>query len=138
MQWIDLAAELPELRGGHVHVLPSGRAARVRSVVSAHHFRCFTLDGDRAIDEAACLAELSRGLGFPKTFGHNWDAVVDSLGDVVAEGGAHIAILWTAAERSAAASLSTFVRALLALEAAARDVGDQAQVEIFLFADTAS
>lgn len=68
-----------KLRGGVFRAPADTRAARE----SAARAGCawFTLDLGRIREKPSLLAECGRGLGLPKTFGDNWDALADCLQD---------------------------------------------------------
>lgn len=57
------------------------RAALVESATSLD-FTVRAADLEFADDKAALLGELAAALDFPPTFGGNWDALADSLGDL--------------------------------------------------------
>jgi hypothetical protein len=66
-----------------VHVLddpidPSDAAERVR----ARGWTMFHVDGSVVVDKRSFLAAMAEGCGFPKWFGHNWDALADALRDL--------------------------------------------------------
>lgn len=52
------------------------------------------LDTRGAHDKEAFLAACARSLDFPSYFGHNWDALADSLGDFAAQK-APVLVVWT-------------------------------------------
>jgi RNAse (barnase) inhibitor barstar len=54
------------------------------------------LDTRGAADEQAFLSACARALGFPDSFGHNWVALADSLGDFVARQ-RPVLVVWTGA-----------------------------------------
>jgi len=53
-------------------------AARVESI----GWRCFVVDGTAVSDKASFLAAVAAAGEFPEWFGHNWDALADSLSDL--------------------------------------------------------
>lgn len=54
-------------------------AALVRGAARRAGWRTARLDGRALYDKASFLAECARALRFPPYFGHNWDALADSL-----------------------------------------------------------
>ncbi|MCU1535954.1 MAG: Barstar (barnase inhibitor) [Humibacillus sp.] len=46
------------------------------------------------VDKATVLEAFATGLDLPGWFGHNWDALVDALRDVQADGGEVIELVW--------------------------------------------
>jgi RNAse (barnase) inhibitor barstar len=136
--WVDLAKELPGLRGQRLHVTDSGHEERIASVLRATGFDLRALDGYRIRDEPGFFEEAERGLRLPSHFGRNWDALNDCLGDWHDGEERRIAILWRGADRSLARDAQTVFRAVLAFEAAAMSPpaasGDAAplQLEVFL------
>jgi hypothetical protein len=137
--WVDLRARVPGLRGHRVHVFPSSREAELRAALAAAGFAAVTLAGSAIRNEATFFAEAARALALPGWFGHGWDALADALRDPDRAGGPREAILWVEAEQSLAADLQLFVGALLAFDAAARDLASEGdgdhprQLEVFVF-----
>jgi RNAse (barnase) inhibitor barstar len=139
--WIDLARELPGLRGQRLHVADSGHEERIASVLRMTGFDLRVLDGSRICDEPSFFEEAERGLRLPEHFGRNWDALNDCLGDWHDGDERRIAILWRDADQSLAADAQTVFRAVLAFDAAAQPPpagsgGEPPlQLEVFLFGD---
>lgn len=139
--WIDLARELPGLRGQRVHVTESGHEERIASVLRMTGFDIRILDGHRIRDEQSFFDEAERGLRLPTWFGRNWDALDDCLGDWHDGDERRIAILWRDADRSLARDAQTVLRAVAALDAAAMAPPAAGagpvplQLEVFLFGD---
>jgi RNAse (barnase) inhibitor barstar len=139
--WVDLAKELPGLRGQRLHVTEAGREQRIASVLRMTGFDLRVLDGYRIRDEQSFFDEAERGLGLPSHFGRNWDALNDCLGDWHDGAERRIAILWRDADRSLARDAQTVFRAVLAFDAAAMtppaesDAAAPLQLEVFLLGD---
>jgi RNAse (barnase) inhibitor barstar len=140
--WVDLARELPGLRGRRLHVTESGREERIASVLRMTGFDIRVLDGYRIRDEPSFFDEAERGLRLPTHFGRNWDALNDCLGDWHDGDERRIAIFWRDADRSLARDAQTVFRAVLAFDAAALSPAASAaegvaplQLEVFLFGD---
>lgn len=68
-------------RAGVRHVNEGGRAALTRAA-SALGFALLEVNLEHVGDKHALLDAISAALHFPPTFGHNWDALADSLGDL--------------------------------------------------------
>ncbi len=116
--WVDVRSGLPWLRGVRVHVVPAAREAEVRRVLDESGFELREMDGAAVRDPETLFRGLARALQFPAWFGHNWDALNDSLGELTSEAGRPMALLWTDAQVLLEADLQTAVDAVLALDAA--------------------
>ncbi|MCB1955410.1 MAG: barstar family protein [Rhodocyclaceae bacterium] len=57
-------------------------ADRLARAAQAAGHRVVRLDLGSCRDKPALLAALARAFAFPDWFGHNWDALADSLGDL--------------------------------------------------------
>ena len=68
-------------RAGTCFVDDRERAAMAEAA-AARGFAVVTADLRDANDKPALLDALAAALDFPPTFGHNWDALADSLGDL--------------------------------------------------------
>lgn len=68
-------------RAGTCFVDAEGRDALARAAASMG-FLVAAADLAQARDKAGLIDALAAALGFPDTFGHNWDALADSLGDL--------------------------------------------------------
>jgi RNAse (barnase) inhibitor barstar len=136
---IDLAKEIPGIRGRSIHVLPSERAVEVVAKLKANHFTLCTIRGDRARDKASFLAECADAFDFDRSFGKNWDALIDSMGDFLDDAHMPVAVVWARADVLVASDLQSFVEAITIFDAAAVDRemsnegSEEAQVEFFLF-----
>jgi hypothetical protein len=135
--WVDLRREWPGLRGDQVHVLDGSLEADLRRALVRRGFSVLSLNGGAVRDERSFFEEASRSLGFPPHFGGNWDAFIDSLGDLGGGGPRRLALLWTDADRSLGADLQTFLTAVGVLRDAALDLGSgersaPVQLEFFL------
>src|SRR5438105_4741237 len=135
-EWFDVTA-FPGIRGRRVHAVAVSAESALREALTDAAFRIHTLEGARITGPEAFFEEIARSLDLPKEFGHNWDALIDALGDF-AEEGSRIAILWRSADKSLAADVQTVVEAVLVLDGAASGAGSvdneggPTQLEIFL------
>ncbi len=76
-------------------------------------WRFFHLDGRRIESKAGLLAACSEAMHFPATFGHNWDALEDSLRDLSwAPARCGYLLLYDGAGRLAAAAPEDFAVAI--------------------------
>ena len=62
--------------------LSAGQAAALASAARAAGFAVFELDGGLMGTKPGLMAHTAAALGFPGDFGHNWDALIDYLGDM--------------------------------------------------------
>lgn len=136
---IDLAKEIPGIRGRSIHVLKAERAPETMKKLKAAGFTLYTIRGDRAKDKQSFLTECGEALGFGKDFGKNWDALIDSMGDFLDDAEMPLAVLWPRVDVLLANDLQSFVEAITIFDAAAVDrelsteKDDEPQVEFFLF-----
>jgi RNAse (barnase) inhibitor barstar len=134
--WFDAAEALPRLRGTGAHVLPADRVDEVRAALLAAGFRVREIDGGKVKDDASFFAESARAFGWTGSFGRNWDAMHDALGELGGAEARRVALLWHGADRSLGRDAQTVVDALVALTRAADDLGGEdppTQLEVFLF-----
>ena len=68
-------------RAGTCFVDARDRAAMVEAA-SALDFKVVAVDLASATGKHALIDAIAAALEFPSTFGHNWDALADSLGDL--------------------------------------------------------
>ena len=108
----------------HGGVVPGARqlvtaelAGTVTATLEAHGWRTWTLDTSTCVDKAAFLRAAALAFALPDWFGHNWDALVDSLRDLRAAPPA--AVVWTGAASLAARDHDTFATAVEILHEAA-------------------
>jgi hypothetical protein len=73
-------------------------------------FKIWRLEGSRLIDAPTFHAEAARVFGFPSYYRKHWDAFNDWFGEL--ELPRRLAIVWSAADRRAAADLKTFAEAV--------------------------
>ena len=59
----------------------TGAADPLKLAASQAHLRFCAVDLSKAKDRATLFAEIDSALKLPEHFGHNWDALADSLGD---------------------------------------------------------
>jgi RNAse (barnase) inhibitor barstar len=137
-EWIDLQQEWPGLRGEGLHCLDGTLASELRAALVGLEFEVVLLHGDRIHDQRSFFVESSRAFGFPPHFGGNWDAFVDSLGELGERRTKRLAVVWMDADRSLAADSQTVLLAIRFLTDVAQDLecegdeGTPVQLEIFL------
>lgn len=79
---IELAALLADARrAGTCHVQAHERTAMIEAATTLD-FAIITLDLAPVQDKSTLLDAIATALEFPHDFGHNWDALADSLGDL--------------------------------------------------------
>jgi RNAse (barnase) inhibitor barstar len=140
-EWFDTAGAIPELRGTTIHVAPAGREGEIRRRLEAAGFSVRVLQGRGVFDEASFFREVAKALRPPSTFGHNWDALGDILGDLADGPSRRVALLWREAERSLGRDVQTVVAALLAFSRAADDLAGEdppTQLEVFVLGEGAA
>jgi hypothetical protein len=71
-----------EVEPGLYRFVHKGRYARLCHDVTQANWRCFGVDGRAVTDKASFLQACAAALKFPDSFGHNWDALEDSLNDL--------------------------------------------------------
>jgi RNAse (barnase) inhibitor barstar len=134
--WFDASFALPRLRGTSAHVLPADRLDEVRAALAAAGFRVGEIEGEKVKDEASFFREAAAAFGWTGSFGRNWDAVHDALGDLGSARARRVALIWRDADHSLGRDPQTVVDALVALTRAADDLGGEdppTQLEVFLF-----
>jgi RNAse (barnase) inhibitor barstar len=132
LRWIDLRERLAGLRGRCVHVVHASAEPTVRRHLGDAGFEVVTVMGTAIRNEATFFLEVERAFALPEGFGRNWDAFTDALGDY---GGPRLAVLWADSDQSLAADVQAFLDAVLALDRAAEDRGEEdppRQLEVFL------
>jgi RNAse (barnase) inhibitor barstar len=136
--WIDLRSEWPGLRGDGLHAVDGSLWTELRAALLGLGFDVVTLHGSRVHDDRSFFAEATRAFSFPPHFGDNWDALVDSLGELGGRDTRRLAVLWTDAHLSLASDTETVLLAVRALTDAAQDLecepgeGPPLQLEVFL------
>ena len=77
-----LERAIEENRGG-VWFLPAGVDAKaVQKLAKSNGFAFFHIDGKNIARKEQLLNHVATALHFPKDFGHNWDALEESLTDL--------------------------------------------------------
>lgn len=71
-----------ELPPGLYHLAVRRNATRFCNEATERGFCCFYLDGMIARDKQSFLHACADTMQFPASFGNNWDALADSLGDL--------------------------------------------------------
>lgn len=116
-----LAHLLRKPAGGAYWVSEGVGADEVERMARAARLAFFRVDGRAAAGKRALLDALASALRFPATFGRNWDALADCLGDLswLPPGG--LVLLWDGADALAGAAPADFATALEVLGEAATD-----------------
>lgn len=87
--------------------------ANIAAQAEVRGWRVFHLDGAHVASKNEFLAACAQAMGFPAHFGHNWDALVDSLRDLSwAPAGRGYLVLYDNAGRFAAAQPQEFATAV--------------------------
>jgi hypothetical protein len=102
------------------HSVPSGiyrwssrvRPTTVARAAAAAGWRCFYLDGRQISDKPTFLHALAAAAEFPAYFGHNWDALEESLLDLSWAPAAGYLLLYDRADRFARAAPQDWAMAL--------------------------
>jgi RNAse (barnase) inhibitor barstar len=137
-EWFDAGGAIAGLHGTAVHVLPAEREVEVRDRLEAAGFVVHVLQGRDVSDETSFFREVAKALRLAPTFGHNWDALGDTLGDLADGPSRRVALLWREAERSLGRDVQTFVGALLAFSRAADELAGEepaTQLEVFVLGE---
>jgi hypothetical protein len=82
MNGIELGALLADASQAAAYFVDIRDRAALVEAASALEFTVATANLETAADKHAALAEIAAALEFPPTFGGNWDALADSLGDL--------------------------------------------------------
>lgn len=82
MTGIDLGALLADPARAGTCFADAGERAALAEAAAALDFAVATVDLGQAGCKHALLDALAAALGFPPTFGRNWDALADGLGDL--------------------------------------------------------
>lgn len=77
-----LLALLADTARAGVRPLPIGSADRLLAAATQLGYCARSIDLGACADKAALLQRMADALDFPQWFGHNWDALADSLGDL--------------------------------------------------------
>jgi RNAse (barnase) inhibitor barstar len=105
-----------------VYRLPAASSAdTARRVAEAAGWRVVDADTSAAADRRAVFAALKTAFGFPDWFGHNLDALADSLGDLDAEPGT--LLVWSGSTTFARSAPDQFRAILAVLRDRANDAG---------------
>lgn len=70
------------MNDSHPLRLDGKRLAMLRTVAGGHAFRILDVDLAHCRDKRSLLAVCQLAFSLPEWFGHNWDALADSLGDL--------------------------------------------------------
>lgn len=82
MTGIELGALLADASQAAAYFVDVRDRAALVEAATALDFAVVPVDLEFADDKPALLAELAAALDFPRSFGRNWDALADSLGDL--------------------------------------------------------
>lgn len=79
---VELGALLADASQAASYFIDIRDRAAVVEAANALDFHVATANLENADDKASLLDAIAAALGFPSTFGANWDALADSLGDL--------------------------------------------------------
>jgi RNAse (barnase) inhibitor barstar len=80
---VEALESVVEANKGGVWFLPSHIEMRqVQSIAKGAGFACFHIDGKNIQRKEQLLNHVATALHFPKSFGHNWDALEECLTDL--------------------------------------------------------
>jgi RNAse (barnase) inhibitor barstar len=80
---VDALEAVVEANKGGVWFLPSHVETRqIQAVAKRAGFACFHIDGKNIQRKEQLLNHVATALHFPKSFGHNWDALEECLTDL--------------------------------------------------------
>jgi RNAse (barnase) inhibitor barstar len=138
--WVDLAADLPGLRGSGIHALPAVAEAGLDDVLRTRGFDRRTVDLAAAEGEGALFAALQRELPLPDYFGANWDALDECLAELFATPGPPLAVVLRNTHRLLAGDVQAFLTLVALLDRAiglAADSDESAlrQCEVFVLGE---
>ena len=129
--------DFPWLGHGFVHAVEEDYADRFAEELRVRGFDVWTLRGRHMLDEVGFWAEIRRCFEFPDYQGSNWDAFNDSFGDLSLPG--RFAIMWRAADETAAKNLKLFAEAIAVFVSACEAVRENGhQGELILTGNGAS
>lgn len=112
-EFVWLRQELPWIGAGFIHRIPRHGTEVATAALKELGFEVWTLEGSSMTDAQNFHTEAARSFGFPSYYGQNWDAFNDCFGEL--ELPRRLAIVWSAANRLAAADLKTFAEAVCML-----------------------
>lgn len=82
MNAVELRALLADPAQAGAYFVDASDTEAMAQAGAALEFAVARIDLDGCIDKAELLKRVSAALGFPDWFGHNWDALADSLEDL--------------------------------------------------------
>lgn len=110
-----------------VYRLPAGSTAdAAHQVAASAGWRVVTADSDGAVERRDVFAALKAAFGFPDWFGHNLDALADSLRDLDAEPGT--LLVWSGSAAFASSAPDQFRAILAVMRDRANDAGSPARL----------
>ncbi len=107
-----MRAALPWIDAGFIHRLPADAAVAVADL-EVLGFVVVRLDGAAIGDLPSLHLALAEAFGFPAWYGGNWDAFDECFDDLALP--PRVAIVWTDADRLAAADPKAFAEAAVIL-----------------------
>ena len=82
MNAVDLRSLLADASHGGAYFVAEGDTAAIAKAGAALGLAVVRIDLAGCVDAPTLFARFASALGFPEWFGHNWDALADSLGDL--------------------------------------------------------
>lgn len=79
---MNYAEVLTRLEHARVYHMPIDGEEALIAAAEQNAFCVFRIDLSKAGDKRAMLDSIGRAMSFPEGFGHNWDALLDSLADL--------------------------------------------------------
>lgn len=82
MNALDLRSLLADASHGGAYFVAASDTAAIAEAGAALCYEMVRIDLAGCVDAPMLLARFASALRFPEWFGHNWDALADSLGDL--------------------------------------------------------
>ena len=82
MNALDLGSLLADASQGGAYFVAESDTAAITEAGAALGYVMARVDLAGCVDVSTLFARFARALRFPEWFGHNWDALADSLGDL--------------------------------------------------------
>ena len=82
MNAVDLRSLLADASHGGAYFVAESDTTAIAEAGTALRYELVHIDLSGCVDAPTLFARFARALRFPEWFGHNWDALADSLGDL--------------------------------------------------------